>query len=126
MGWTIIVSHKFIGNSVCTSSTFAIGPLIKITLAFNNAPFKPRNDHPSSVPLYPIGNLVGRSHFFLVSAVSSRVVFYIRVRRTCQENFFLQSRRVKLVGMKSYILLETFLGEYINNNWRVEGETTTA
>ena len=82
VGWTIIVSHKFIGNSVCTSSTFAIGPLIKITFVFKNAPFKPRDNHPSSVLLYPIGNLVGRSHFFLVSAVSSRVVFHIRIRRT--------------------------------------------
>ena len=52
------------------------------TLAFPNAPFNPRDHYPYYILSYHIGKFMGRSHLFLVSAVSSTLVHYVRVRRT--------------------------------------------
>ena len=52
------------------------------TLAFPNAPFKPRDHYPYYILSYHVGKFMGRSHFFLVSAINPKLVHYIRVRRT--------------------------------------------
>lgn len=52
------------------------------TIAFPSAPFKPRDHYPYYLLSYHIGKFLGRSHLFLVSAVSPGIVPYIRVRRT--------------------------------------------
>ena len=52
------------------------------TLAFPNAPFKPRDHYPYYILSYHVGKFMGRSHFFLVSAINPKLVHYIRIRRT--------------------------------------------
>lgn len=52
------------------------------TLAFPNAPFKPRDHYPYYILSYHVGKFMGRSHLFLVSAIDPKLVHYIRVRRT--------------------------------------------
>ena len=52
------------------------------TLAFPNAPFKPRDHYPYYILSYHVGKFMGRSHFFLVSAINPKLVHYVRVRRT--------------------------------------------
>ena len=52
------------------------------TLAFPNAPFNPRDHYPYYILSYHIGKFLGRSHLFLVSAVSPKLVLYVRIRRT--------------------------------------------
>lgn len=52
------------------------------TLAFPNAPFKPRDHYPYYILSYHVGKFMGRSHLFLVSAISPKLVQHIRVRRT--------------------------------------------
>ncbi|XP_068705106.1 uncharacterized protein [Montipora foliosa] len=52
------------------------------TIAFPNAPFRPRDHYPYYLLSYHIGKFLGRSHLFLVSAVSPGLVPYIKVSRT--------------------------------------------
>ena len=52
------------------------------TLAFPNAPFGPRDHYPYYILSYHIGKFMGRSHLFLVAAVSPKLVQHIRIKRT--------------------------------------------
>lgn len=52
------------------------------TLAFPNAPFGPRDHYPYYILSYHIGKFLGRSHLFIVAAVSPKLVQHIRVKRT--------------------------------------------
>ena len=52
------------------------------TIAFPNAPFKPRDHYPYYILSYHIGKFMGRSHLLLVSAVCPKLVQHVRIRRT--------------------------------------------
>ena len=52
------------------------------TLAFSNSSFSPRDHYQYYIVCYQVGKFLGRSHIFLLSCTCSKVVPYVRVKKT--------------------------------------------
>ena len=52
------------------------------TLAFSDSSFSPRDHYQYYIVCYHVGKFLGRSHIFLLSCTCSKVIPYVRVRKT--------------------------------------------
>ncbi|KAJ7377893.1 battenin CLN3 protein [Desmophyllum pertusum] len=52
------------------------------TLAFSNSSFSSRDHYQYYIVCYQVGKFLGRSHIFLLSCTCSKVIPYVRVKRT--------------------------------------------
>lgn len=55
---------------------------IVTTLAFSNASFSPRDHYQYYIVSYQLGKFLGRSHIFILSCTCSKVIPYVRVKKT--------------------------------------------
>ena len=52
------------------------------TIAFSNASFSPRDHYQYYIVCYQVGKFLGRSHIFFLSCTCSKVIPYVRVKKT--------------------------------------------
>lgn len=82
------------------------------TLAFSNSSFSPRDHYQYYIVCYQMGKFLGRSHIFLLSCTCSKVVPYVRVKKTwifalveiCHLMFFVFASWFRFVPHVSIIL----------------------
>lgn len=103
------------------------------TLAFSNASFSPRDHYQYYIICYQLGKFLGRSHIFLLSCTCSKVIPYVRVKKTwilalieiCHLVFFLFASWFRFVPHVSVILIlcvtEGFIAGsmYVNSAYTV-------
>ena len=83
------------------------------TLAFSNSSFSPRDHYQYYIVCYHVGKFLGRSHIFILSCTCSKVIPYVRIKRTwilaliemCHLVFFLFASWFRFVPHVSIILI---------------------
>ena len=104
------------------------------TLAFSNSSFSPRDHYQYYIICYQLGKFLGRSHIFLLSCTCSKMIPYVRVKRTwilalieiAHLFFFLFASWFRFVPHVSIILILCFTEGFVAGSMYVNSAYTVS